>query len=537
MAGIPVNNNLNAFAHTVKAAAALQGKQNTPYAGAAYGKQEEAAGDSFDSIMNRVNGQGRKPADVSENVGKTAQTAEKKQPVTKAQTVSGNRTMASESVKQETGQDDKVSDAKTETTDMDEKASNVEQSGGTDEKQRVEDGNDSVETPAENDVSDGQTEAVTEAGEKLVEDVAGEMGITVEEVEEIMEILGLSAVQLLDPENMKQLLIAIAGDGDQLSIITDGELYGHLQNLLGDISESLTELETTLGLSEGELKELIAGMETAEEPVDTVDLPEELPVQPEEEMTAQEGMKDYAVTVHRDGETVEVKVQVEDAGAHRSVQEEVTEKAPETVKAPEGHEEKNGRELFGQNQSESGASGNFMMQTPAEQPVLNDVTAASPVMERFTTTEDIMNQIMDHMKINLRSDVQEMEMQLHPASLGTVNVQLTSREGVVTAQFTTQNEEVKAAIESQLVTLKEQFEEQGIKVDAVEVTVANYRFGQNFSGQEENAGEESGSGKKSPRRINLNDIDPEELPEDMDDAERITADMMIRNGNTVDYTA
>ncbi len=177
------------------------------------------------------------------------------------------------------------------------------------------------------------------------------------------------------------------------------------------------------------------------------------------------------------------------------------------------------------------------MQTPVEQPVLNEAAVEQTAMERFTSTEDIMNQITEYIKINLKSDVQEMELQLHPASLGSVNVQIAAKDGVITAQFTAQNETVKAAIESQLVQLRTQFEEQGIKVDAVEVTVANYRFEQSFSGKEENPGEGSKNGKKGPRRINLNDMNLEELPEEMEDSERIAADMMARNGNTVDYTA
>ena len=128
-------------------------------------------------------------------------------------------------------------------------------------------------------------------------------------------------------------------------------------------------------------------------------------------------------------------------------------------------------------------------------------------------------------------------MQLHPASLGNVNVQIASKDGVITAHFTAQNEVVKNAIETQLVQLKTQFEEQGIKVSEVEVTVADYRFQQSFSGNEEHPGENQEGGKKGRRKINLNELDLEEMPEDMDDSERIAAEMMASNGNTVDYMA
>jgi flagellar hook-length control protein FliK len=150
-----------------------------------------------------------------------------------------------------------------------------------------------------------------------------------------------------------------------------------------------------------------------------------------------------------------------------------------------------------------------------------------------------MDQIMEYMKVNVKADTQELEMQLHPASLGTVNVQIASKDGVLTAHFTTQNEAVRAVIETQLIQLKNQFEEQGIKVNAVEVTVANHEYGQQFSEQEENAAQDQGKTGKKARRINLDEImdgDGEELDQ-LDDSERIAVEMMQANGNTVDYTA
>lgn len=536
MAGIPVNNNLNAFSHAVSRGTGAQGSQSTPGGSVSYAaKQEETSKDSFDTVMNRVNSQTKTPP-AAPNA--RTQTVAKTQPVMTAaapeRTTSSNT--ATESVKQNTEQSGKTMDAedgRTVEAEASDKAPDAEQDSETVTTDNVEE-NDAEEIP-KNDISGEQKDAITEAGEKLVLNIAEEMGVTPEEVLEAMGMLGLSAVQLLDPDNMKQLLLAISGNEDQLSIITDGELYSHLQNLLNTVSESLDGLQAELGLSEDEIRTLVAEM-TAEKTPESVTVPAEPMIGEEPEKTeALEGIKDYAVTVHRDGEEVKVKVQVEDGGANKSVREEVTQQTAEVQ-----HQSESGpgnRESFEESRGDGGTQNHFVMQTPVEQPVLSEAAAEQTVMERFTSTEDIMNQITEYIKINLKSDVQEMELQLHPASLGSVNVQLAAKDGVITAQFTAQNETVKAAIESQLVQLKTQFEEQGIKVDAVEVTVANYRFEQNFSGKEENPGEGGRNGKKGPRRINLNDMSPEELPEDMEDSERITADMMARSGNTVDYTA
>ena len=167
---------------------------------------------------------------------------------------------------------------------------------------------------------------------------------------------------------------------------------------------------------------------------------------------------------------------------------------------------------------------------------MSEVQQAEPVFQS-AQTEEIMDQIMEYMKINLKADTQELEMQLHPASLGTVNVQIVAKDGVLTAHFTAQNETVRAVIETQLIQLKTQFEEQGIKVDAVEVTVANHAYGEQFSEQNENMAQEQGKAKKGVRRINLDEIGEEEDLGMMEDSERIVVEMMQANGSTVDYTA
>lgn len=510
MAGIPVNNNLNALANAVSQTAGTQ-NQTAPYANASYAKQEEAVKDSFDMVMNRINAQAGVKANVQGNEKAAAKVITTVDTKSMSAGVTGTDSAGKSTVKS-TAADEKTS------TENEQKATGVSNDDST-----------------EQGVSEDTQDAVTKAGEKLVNDVAEEMEVTPEEVEEAMEVLGLSVVQLFDPANMQKLLIALSGNEDQLSIVTDAELYGHLQNLLESVETAFNDLQSELGLSEEDLGAILADMAVVKQPEDT-DIPEELLTQPETGNVALEGMKDYVVTVHKDGESVEVKVTVDDASGAKSVQEEVTETTETTTVAPK-HEAKSGnKNTFAEHKGEN-SSDNLMMQAPTEQTQLHDVSDKQPVMERFTSTEDIMNQIMEYMKINLRGDVQELELQLHPASLGNVHVQIASKDGMLTAQFTAQNEVVKAAIESQLIQLKTQFEEQGIKVDSVEVTVGNYQFEQNFSGNEEHPGEKQGNGKKTRRNINLNDIDLDDMPEDMDDSEKIAADMMAQSGNTVDYTA
>lgn len=470
-------------------------------------KQEEAAADGFSKVMAKVNDtMGSLKTELAGNAAASNRTMG---PVS---------TVKKESSAQNTEQRVTSDSGKAEDTmrQNGKLVKNTEAGAGTETEQN--------------------TEEVEKAAEELVQDIAKEMDVTPEEVEEAMANLGLTAVELFDLDNLKQLLLTISGSTDELSLLTDETLYGNLQNLIDAVGQSFASLQEELGLSEDELNALVEQMisENAESDVldsaltqgtDMKDMPEAVP----------EGMKDYTVSVHKDGETVQMKVTVDDESGTKSIKESVTGTPREEVQVSHKMRDRNASADSGR--QEGNSAGNAFLQSLEKQVEVNDTPAPVNTGYQSAQTQEIMNQIMDYMRINLKADTQEMELQLHPASLGTVNVQIAAKDGAITAQFTTQNETVRAVIETQLIQLKEQFEEQGIKVDAVEVTVANHEYGQQFSQDNGNTEQKQGKTSKSTRRINLDEIGEEGEIEQMEESERIAVEMMQANGNTVDYTA
>ena len=97
--------------------------------------------------------------------------------------------------------------------------------------------------------------------------------------------------------------------------------------------------------------------------------------------------------------------------------------------------------------------------------------AARPV-----TMEYIVEQVVNHVRIRVLPQTTSMELQLNPASLGRVNLNVTSQNGTATATLTVQNQVAKEALESQLTVLRENLESQGLKVGAVEVNVSEFGF-------------------------------------------------------------
>ena len=488
-------------------------------------KPEEAVQERFDKLMTKMGDQlaGMKqpqPVNVTPQAPKQETAKGKEETAQPKEAVSQEKT-------------------KTEETDGQKKPDDVKTSGeeakDTVEQEGTETGK--VETP------DGETqETVEEAAKELVGEVADVMDIPLEKVEEAMEILGLTAVDLFDPENLKQLLLNLTENTDELALVTDETLYSNLREILGTVQETLGTLQEELGLNAEELKAVMEQIgEAQKQPVEVKQPTEEMPEVQKPEVSV-EGMKDYAVSVQKESGIVQIKVTVDDESGEKHVSEQLTQTTkPETQPvlkkenmADTGHK---GENQPGEQNNTPGAFLQHLAGQTGELRTEAEMPLEKPVYVQPETTQ-IMDQIVEYMKVNIKPETQVLEMQLHPASLGTVHVQLAAKDGAVTAQFTAQSETVKAVLETQMIQLKEQFEEQGIKVDAVEVTVANHAYGEQFGGEQEATDQENKGAKKNARRINLNlDELEEEGLEELDDSERIAVEMMQANGSTVDYTA
>lgn len=168
-----------------------------------------------------------------------------------------------------------------------------------------------------------------------------------------------------------------------------------------------------------------------------------------------------------------------------------------------------------------------------------------PVSYSDVDTQSIMKQIADYVKVQKNQDMTEMELQLHPASLGTIKISLTTRGGNVTAQFTAQNETVKQALEAQVTQLRTNLEEQGVKIDAIEVSVASHEMernlDQNGQSNQEQQNKEADEKINKLRRKNINlrawangDENPDEI---VDEDMKLTVEMMTMYGNSMDLLA
>ncbi len=368
--------------------------------------------------------------------------------------------------------------------------------------------------------------AISEDGKKLIEEIAEMADVSEEEIIAVMQMIGLTPADLLNPENVIQVVNELSESENGVDLIVDSELYESLKDVLTEVEDMKQDLSTEYDIPKEDLESIITAVKDDAKDSDDAKVPK-----------FEEVLKEVPVT-----EEKQVKVEIKDETKipEREVKAPESEAQITEVKEPE-------QESSHSSEHKEGHSDLFKNEqtvNPFNQLVQNIVEAAAPEtapIDSYTDRaqmENIIRQITEKITISASEHETSMELQLHPASLGNVNILLTSSKDGITAKFTAQNEIVKEAVESQMTALMQKFDEQGVKVTSVEVTIASHAFEQNLQQDDncESARDQMEKKQKSLRRINLAEID-EEIEEEMSQAELIAAQMMAYNGNTIDFSA
>ena len=398
-------------------------------------------------------------------------------------------------------------------------------------------------------------EEISEITNQIVDKIKSEFEVTDEEIEEAMEVLGLTIADLTKPTELRNLLMELTGTTDSIELLTNVELYDSVKEVTDFASNLFTEVAKDFSLSTEQLTEMI-NTESFEEALNEVDVSvtsneaeTEADAEVVSEVTVDKTTEQALAFENSDKANANETKPVESNNSNESeeVPIDTEKKAPDKIEKPESFAQSNLMNDEAMNErSENRKSFNFdnsnnqdlsLGQTgTVTNQTVNTVGDIVETVTSYTTgadTDNIMRQVTDYVKVHISEDVTKMEIELHPASLGTVNMQINSQNGQITAHLTVQNELVKSVLETQMIKLQETFDEQGTKVSAIEVTVAEYSLNSqsdnNYS--EERNGRNYGSKKKG---INLNEIGS---LDELDEEEQLEAKVMEMNGSSVNYTA
>lgn len=235
-------------------------------------------------------------------------------------------------------------------------------------------------------------------------------------------------------------------------------------------------------------------------------------------------------------------------------QPDVSEGNEETQNEPEVLvSRQSGKSILNENQTDSQRDGTSSTQSQAdgtvikeavpqnengfENPILHAIHDAmgqvqesvSAVGQQPVSRSDIINQIVEQVRVNLNQDTTSIELQLYPEHLGKIQINVVSKDGIMTARIVAETETARQAIEGGLFNLKETMEQQNLKVDAIEVMISTAGFEKQ---KEEQDAQKQENGSKSKRRLDLS-----ELNEDMSQNDEAEALKMQAAGSSVSYSA
>ncbi len=389
-------------------------------------------------------------------------------------------------------------------------------------------------------------EAYEEEIRRILKD---EFGVTDEEITNALLGLGM---QLTDVSNMKDLAALVqALTGEDLGSLFLSEGFQNVMQQVAAVTEALC---AELGITEEELNQIFEAWEQKNQ-VDSVESSDQQtetkPEQAESEKAPVAEEKTEAVRTEAVSQeyakTVDASEPEEDAASMQKSRKNPEETRPLM---------QSGKDASEMTDADSGES-NFMEHAKGSGPEPDHTgvvfSEQSDVKtESFVSTQEavqphasaadameLIEQIAKNVRVTISAAETSMEMQLNPENLGKIYLHISEREGAIRAQITAQNEVVKEALETHLVELRQSLNQQGMKVDAIEVTVGTHEFEQNLeqnARQEEQMHQQMEESKKRGRKnLNLNDLDS--LSGLMSEEEQLAAQIMRDNGNQVDLTA
>lgn len=406
-------------------------------------------------------------------------------------------------------------------------------------------------------MDNGQMEEAKGAVEEFADEVSQKMeelfGVSEGELKEAMAELGLGFADLMNPTNLAELMTKLTGQEDSLALLMNPDF----QELMQDLEGLSTQLLQKLGMTAEEAANLMNQLQQeigTEENVQNIvsDLQNPVEIQGDATDTTQkvQVMPEEAVLVRKDESDIRNLPQAEEGNGDESqmVQRTVEENINNRQNQNPGQGTMEDGNTRGENLRETKDfrnEGNLM-----EEHGMQNIQAAKigdmPVVNSTAqintgvNVADIIRQVSEFTRIMYQGNVTSMEMQLNPENLGKIFVQVTAKEGAITAHLAAQNEVVKEVLESQIAILKENMNQQGLKVEAVEVTIASHEFERNLEENQHNQSQEEQQEQASKnantrRSISLNRLD--ELSGLMSEEEMLAAKIMRDNGNSVDFTA
>ena len=349
---------------------------------------------------------------------------------------------------------------------------------------------------------------IEELGNELVMKLAQVLDVPVESAVNTLETNNLKGIELIDNDNLEKV-ISFINQGKE-----ESENYTFLQDLLQDVENIKEELVSEFDLSDEKIPQFIES--------NIVKKPEM-----DKNFVFNNKILNFGYIQKQDEDTVKVEFKSSEKDNEIFPKKQLNIESSSESKKDNFEEESKDTDDF--------SFENILVQiTPEKEKIQQDVklTKFDEILKEKTgsDTMEVMKQITEKITVEKTKETTSIEFELHPSSLGTVNVVLTNTKDGIDAKFIAQTETVKEVMNVQMNMLLEKFELQNVKVNSIEVLTSN----QTFDSSSENKNEGNNEYKENKRKIKNINLDTDTFETEEID---LNIEMMLRNGNTIDLNA
>lgn len=299
---------------------------------------------------------------------------------------------------------------------------------------------------------------------RVAEAVKEMLGLTDEELNQFLEELGLTNLDLLQPETLQNLVLMANSEQDAVILLTDDKLLSTVNDLTAQVDRILQEA----GVSQEELANALNNPDFAG-------------------MVEEALSKGEAEVLEETSKSTDVEnISVSDSNSSESIHREVRTEEKETGAGSNGQNEKGSTDV-------DQFTNQFLQNLQKAAGEIGELTGQKDMVQII---REVADQILEKVKVSVTAETTSLEIVLTPEELGKVNLTVSAeQDGMMKAHFVTENELAKEAIERNLVQFKEMLQEQGLKVDTIEVTVGNFDFNTNGQANESSQEQQKNSGR------------------------------------------
>lgn len=324
-------------------------------------------------------------------------------------------------------------------------------------------GNRSVNKVKQPVNSQDNTQKKDELENQIKTQLAQKLGISEEEISLILEQLNITVFDLTDKTNLNNFIQKLLNIDSPVELLVSDKA----SQMYNDITEIVTQYESI---------------------IETIDLNAVTEVLPNSVDKKQQRLDEQeAITVSQNMDTTTVNnntnqaINSEASDSSNTVQQstnkviEINDSTPSKKETSDKNQNSNSNETFSQQNLEVAPTFTYTdttnMFTINNAPVVNEAINNITTMTSVNDVNNIINQVVEQIKVDIKPDVSEIKLILRPDTLGELSLRITTENNIVVAQFVAESQQVKEVLEANFNNLKDTLQQLGLIVDELSVSV------------------------------------------------------------------